>query len=233
MTETYVGNELEIFANAVQWKAYFSKILEPFGNKVLEVGAGIGATTSVLCDGTQSEWLCLEPDPGLLGQINVRIASGDLPKCCRPQIGSIYDLNPGALFDSILYIDVLEHIEDDRAELEQASRHLAHSGKIMVLSPAYPFLYSPFDKAIGHFRRYTSASLASLTPPSCQQIKLVYLDSVGLITSLSNRILMKQSMPTHNQILFWDRKIIPISRIIDHLIGFRVGRSVLSIWQRS
>lgn len=232
MTETYIGNELELFAHAQNWKRYFGGVIAPLGLRVLEVGAGLGATTAALCDGAQDEWLCLEPDRSLLAEVQARIQSGALPACCRPRAGTVTDLAPDERFDSILYIDVLEHIAEDRAELEQAARHLAPGGRLVALSPAYPFLYSPFDKAIGHHRRYTRASLAALTPPGCRQSKLLYLDSVGLLTSLANRLFLRQSLPTQAQILFWDRHLVPLSRRLDPLIGFRAGRSVISIWER-
>mgnify|MGYP001336705686 CR=1 FL=1 len=231
MTESqaYIGSELELFAHAQRWKAYYKSMIVPFfGKRVLEVGAGLGATTAALSDGTQDEWICLEPDPDLLAQL----ASLPLPACCRPQAGFIATLTPDSRFDSILYIDVLEHIPDDRAELERASSHLAPGGKLIVLSPAYQFLFSPFDESIGHYRRYTRASLSALTPSGCRPILLHYLDSVGLFTSLANRLFLRQSLPTHAQILFWDRRLVPLSRLIDRLIGFRFGRSIVAVWNK-
>ncbi len=233
MTGAYVGSELDLFAHAVHWKAYFLSFFEPCGKRVLEVGAGMGATTSVLCDGSQEEWLCLEPDPQLLAKIDADIHSGGLPSCCRTRLGTIHDLRPEELFDHILYIDVLEHIEDDRAELELAARHLSVGGRLVVLSPALSFLYSPFDKAIGHFRRYTRAALARISPPGCTRLKAVYLDSIGLFTSLANRLVLRQSLPTLKQILVWDDKIVPLSRWVDRLTGYRFGRSLLYVWERS
>jgi SAM-dependent methyltransferase len=232
VNEAYVGNELDVFAHAVRWKAYFSKFIAPLGKKVLEVGAGIGATTSILCDGSQDEWLCLEPDKNLLAQVKLQIQSGALPASCRTQIGTVGDLEPDALFDSILYIDVLEHIEDDRGEMEQAASHLEPLGKLIVLAPAYPFLYSPFDNAIGHYRRYVRATLAMLKPPGCKEVRSVYLDSIGLLSSLANRLLLHQNVPTQGQILFWDRMLVPLSRLIDRLVGYRMGRSIITIWER-
>ncbi len=232
MTESYIGNELELFAHAQNWKRYFGSVIAPLGARVLEVGAGLGSTTAALCNGAQTEWWCLEPDRSLLAEVEARIQSGALPACCRACPGTLSDLPADARFDSILYIDVLEHIADDRAELARAARHLAPGGRLVVLSPAYPFLYSPFDRAIGHYRRYTRASLGALTPPGCRQTRLFYLDSVGLLTSLANRLFLRQSLPTQAQILFWDRRLVPLSRRLDPLLGFRAGRSVIGIWER-
>jgi hypothetical protein len=137
-----------------------------------------------------------------------------------------------APIDTIIYIDVLEHIEDDRSELETASALLQPGGRLIVLSPAFNLLYSPFDRTIGHFRRYDKRMYRSLTPPGCIMEKLLYLDSVGAATSLFNRLVLARSMPTIAQILFWDRYIIPIAKWIDGLIGYRFGRSLLGIWSK-
>jgi 2-polyprenyl-3-methyl-5-hydroxy-6-metoxy-1,4-benzoquinol methylase len=231
--QAYIGTELEIFAKAQNWKRYFKSVISPnVGNRVLEVGAGIGATTSVLCDGTQSEWVCLEPDPALLDEVRAKIESGELPSCCTPKVGTVQSLTDDELFDSIIYIDVLEHIEFDAQELEAASHHLKRGGKLIVLSPAWQFLYSPFDKQIGHFRRYTKEAIRKITPASMRIVLLKYLDAVGLFTSLANRIFLRQSMPTQEQILFWDRNLVPLSRFVDRMVNYAFGRSIVSIWER-
>src|SRR6185503_3856669 len=125
-------------------------------------------------------------------------------------------------FDTILYIDVLEHIEDDRRELERAACRLKPGGRIIVLSPAHGWLYSPFDKAIGHCRRYTTTMLRELTPPALRIEKAFYLDSVGLLASSANRLLLKQSMPRPKQLKVWDKLMVPCSRLLDPITGHRL-----------
>src|SRR5205823_1609577 len=111
MTEHYVGGELEMFATAVNWKSYFASVIRPFiAGRVLEVGAGIGANIPYLCTETVTEWMSLEPDPDLAGQISEAVAHGTLPARCRVAIGTLDDIDAGAHYDTILYIDVLEHI---------------------------------------------------------------------------------------------------------------------------
>ena len=128
--------------------------------------------------------------------------------------------------------DVLEHIEDDAKELDLASQHLLPDGFLIVLSPAYQWLYSEFDSSIGHFRRYERASLLSLTPQECVVERICYLDSVSVLTSLANRIFLKQAIPTAKQIDFWDSVLIPVSRIINPLTNFSIGRSIVSVWSK-
>jgi len=230
---SYVGNELELFAEAVHWKRYFrSAIADRLVGDVLEVGAGIGETARHLLDGRQRSWLCLEPDERLGTRLRAWAEAGDVAPLPTVQIGTTADLDPRSRFDTILYIDVLEHIEDDRAEMARAAQLLAPRGALIVLSPAFQQLFSDFDRSVGHFRRYTRASLAEVMPPSVRQVRLRYLDSVGFLASLSNRALLRQALPTRRQIALWDRVMIPASRVLDPLLARSFGRSVLAVYER-
>ena len=229
---SYVGNELELFAEAVHWKRYFrSAIADRLVGDVLEVGAGIGETARHLLDGRQRSWLCLEPDERLGTRLRAWAQAGDVAPLPTVQIGTTADLDPRSRFDTILYIDVLEHIEDDRAEMARAAELLAPRGTLIVLSPAFQQLFSDFDRSVGHFRRYTRASLAEVMPPSLRKVRLRYLDSVGFLASLSNRALLRQALPTRRQIALWDRLMIPASRVLDPLLARGFGRSVLAVYE--
>ena len=231
--QTYVGGELELFAHAQNWKRYWISKLRPFiRGDVLEVGAGIGTNTVILREGSESRWICLEPDPALVSDLQQKISGCSSCRGTEVVTGTIESLPPQELFDAILYIDVLEHIPTDAREVELASRRLKPGGHLIVLSPAHGWLYSPFDKAIGHCRRYTAGMLRQLTPAGVRVKKLFYLDSVGLLASTANRLLLKQSMPNRQQIRVWDNLMVPSSRLIDPLTFFRLGKSVIGIWER-
>jgi 2-polyprenyl-3-methyl-5-hydroxy-6-metoxy-1,4-benzoquinol methylase len=171
----------------------------------------------------------MEPDIQLIEALGHSRGSHGEPKVVASTIDAFAESSG---FDSILYIDVLEHIEDDAGELRRASARLAPGGKLIVLSPAHNVLYSEFDRAIGHFRRYSSRSLRRLTPDGMRLVAMRHLDSAGLILSLGNRLLLRQNQPTPRQIRFWDRVIIRMSRRIDPLIGYTAGRSIIAVWER-
>jgi SAM-dependent methyltransferase len=224
-TYQYAGSELEIFEKAHNWKAYLRRSMQPYlAGSVLEVGAGLGANTRQFAALQFDHWTCLEPDESLLEQIE----PGDRRELIP---GDISSLDSSRLFDAILYVDVLEHIEDDSAELLRAAAHLSPGGALIVLSPAHPFLFTPFDQALGHYRRYTKESLQAVAPRELHQEKLVYLDSAGLLASLANRLLLDQSMPTVAQIKTWDSVLVPCSRLLDPLLGGSVGKSILGVWR--
>jgi SAM-dependent methyltransferase len=229
----YIGSELDLFANALNWKRYWvSEIRSYVRGDVLEVGAGIGANTGFLKSDRISSWTCLEPDPELADRMRKTFAAQPSLSGCQIQTASTAELGRDSKFDAILYIDVLEHIADDRGEMERAARLLRENGRIIVLAPAHPFLYSAFDKTIGHFRRYNKPSLAACSPTDCDLVRLIYLDSVGLLASLSNRLLLRQPMPTLTQINFWDRLLVPPSRYLDRLVFHGIGKSIVAVWQK-
>jgi SAM-dependent methyltransferase len=133
-------------------------------------------------------------------------------------------------FDTIVYIDVLEHIADDRKEMKRAAELLKPNGRLIILSPAHQFLFTPFDAAIGHFRRYNKQMLRAITPKELSLERLWYLDGIGMFASLGNLLLLRKSMPTKAQLGFWDGWMIPISRIVDRLTFYSVGKTVLGVW---
>ncbi len=230
----YIGNELKIFARAVNWKNYYGRAIKGwFGQRVLEVGAGLGETTRQLCTGQHREWLCLEPDPEFCDTIRAKAASGELPGCCSICNGTTEALQgKHRYFDTILYVDVLEHIQDDCAELQRAAHLLTDQGRIIILAPAHSFLFSPFDHQIGHYRRYDREALRAACPAELAIERMMYLDSVGMLASLANRLLLSQATPTIGQILFWDRVLVRISMVVDHLVFHSIGKSILAVMRK-
>jgi len=227
----YPGGELELFEHARNWKRYWAKRITPFlGATVAEVGAGIGSNTRNLIS-SRADWTCIEPDGALAARIEQLVERGQLGANCAVRATTLAALPLASRFDTILYIDVLEHIADDRAELAEAARRLRPGGYLVVLSPAHQWLFTAFDAAIGHVRRYTAKSLRGLSPPGLRPQLFQYLDSVGLLASLANVLLLKASMPTRAQIRFWDQVMVPASRLLDPLTGFRAGKSILAVWQ--
>ena len=229
----YPGRELEVFSLANNWRMYIKSLLTSFiVGEVLEVGAGIGSTTASLCSKSQPGWLCLEPDMKLYSILIEKISYNELPPCCKALNSSVRKLLSYQLFDTVLYIDVLEHIENDRDELDAVVKHIKIGGRLIVLSPAYQWLYSPFDRAVGHYRRYTHTDLLEIAPESLEPVSVSYLDSVGMIASAANRILLKEKYPSSFQIKYWDRFLVPISKVLDPLFLRKIGKTVVVIWER-
>jgi hypothetical protein len=230
----YVGQELELFLEARNWKIYWLQNLKKYvGGNVADVGAGIGAT---LISGNDilsfSSWTAIEPDQSLYSALckNLQTVPNPHHRRITPVCGTIKDV--AGPFDTILYIDVIEHIEDDRTELIEAATKLASGGRLITVTPAHNYLFSEFDRHVGHFRRYDEGMLRSLQPDGLELERAIYLDSAGMLLSAANRLILKSSLPTKGQIKFWDRAIVPISRILDPVIQHRFGKTILGIWSK-
>ena len=72
--------------------------------------------------------------------------------------------------------------------------------------------------------------IRELTPPDTRLLRLEYLDSLGMLLSYTNRAILNQKIPNHNEIQIWDSIIVPCSRIFDKLSCFRLGKSILAVW---
>jgi SAM-dependent methyltransferase len=230
--QEYCGGELDLFAAVRNWKGYWSRAIREYvSGDVLEVGAGTGSNSEFLSTASAGRWVCLEPDPRLLDRLRQKLGA-EARRNYETICGTLRAVDSAWQFDTIIYVDVLEHIDDDRGELKLAAAHLRPGGRVIVLSPAHQWLFTPFDAAIGHFRRYNRDMLRSISPPELRVEKLMYLDSVGMLASAANRLLLRQSMPTEAQLQFWDDRIIPVSRVFDVLLRNSLGKSIIGVWRK-
>jgi len=230
----YIGNELELFRHAHNWKAYYRGVIDPYiKGEVCEVGAGLGGTTTALLNDAAATWLAVEPDRELSSQIEHELSGHPQAQKVSVLHGTLDDVGTGRFFDTILYIDVIEHIEHDKAEFEKAARRLRPGGHLIILVPAFNFLYNAFDKSIGHYRRYNKSMLRAIARDSdLDNIRLDYFDSMGFFASTVNKLFLHKSIPSIENIRMWDGTLVPVSRIVDPLILRSFGKSLIGIWQK-
>lgn len=230
--QDYIGEELGLFLHATNWKRYFAARCRPYvRGAVLDAGCGLGANAEHLWNDTVTGWTFLEPDRRLLDQVPANAPAHVVERSQRIH-GTTADLPSVPAYDTILYVDVIEHIEQSRAELARAFQLLRPGGHLVILVPAFNLLYSPFDKAIGHFRRYDKAMLRAELPPGGRIARLEYLDSLAFFMSLANKWVLGQRYPTLKQVMFWDRTIVPLSRMADPMLFHTFGKSLLCACQR-
>lgn len=227
----YSGNELDIFAVATNYKQYlFSYLLVYTKWEILEVWAGIGSNIKYLLNKYVNTYTCTEPDKVLFEQIPIKIKNMPIIKynSFLYSLDSMTDKH----YDTIFYIDVLEHICDDVEELSLAVEKLNKGGRIIVVAPAHNFLFSNFDEAVGHFRRYNKSMLSKIKIQNICIKKIFYVDSIGFFLSLANKFL-SQREPTLKQIVFYDHIIVPCSKIFDRLLRNKFGKTVVCIFKKT
>ena len=153
------AGELDLFSLATNWKFYVkAAIKEYLIGDVLEVGAGIGSTTAAMHDSATHRWICLEPDLCNAKRLKKNVIEQLGFKETHVIAGSLDALAKRPIFDCILYMDVLEHIHHDRDQILAAAQLVRRGGHIVILSPAHQWLFSEFDKSIGHLRRYNKTA---------------------------------------------------------------------------
>jgi SAM-dependent methyltransferase len=202
---TVGGRTLEIFAETPRLNAWiFSKLGPHVHGDVLEIGSGIGtlshlivarAATAVLSDAEPRYLDALRTT--FAGDARVTVARYDLDGEPEPEIA-------GRSFDAIVAINVVEHIRDDQALVRRLAVLLKPGGSLLIYVPACPFAYGSLDKALGHYRRYTPATLTALLEGAGLAVsRPVYVNLLGLFGwTINGRVLRREHTPPGQVALF-------------------------------
>ena len=223
--ENYTASrELEQLSNTPQSTKIILDTLAPYiGNNVMEVGAGLGLITTNLVNRGKSV-VALEPDPRLFAQLQTNVDSQHA-RLHNSTLGEWSQNNSSTnKFDTILYINVLEHIENDVQELREALKLCSPEGKIVVFVPATPSLYGSMDWISAHFRRYRIDELEAVAKRAGLQVLLSqYFDLVGKFPYwLMYRALKKKTLGG-GAVGIYDKVIVPLSSVIPQSVMKRTG----------
>ena len=225
---TYPENITENFDIAnFHIKYCLSFIKKYLKGDILEVGAGCGSfTRNYLSEKFASVTLTEKDKENFLNSLK-SIKRNEKVKVIN---NLIYDID--FQYDAILYLHVLEHIKDDKKEIEEAIRKLKKNGYLIIIVPAHQKIYSNLDKEVGHFRRYES----DFFKQEMKLLKLVnfkYLDSAGyLLYKLNSLVFSNEKSPTKLKIFIWDKFFTPISLIFDFILMYKFGKCILAIYQK-
>ena len=135
-------------------------------------------------------------------------------------------------FDTITYINVLEHIEDDQLELTEIFKCLKAKGYLLLYVPALSALYSSFDKKVGHYRRYHKKQLKNLLEKAgFNIINCKYMDMAGVVPWYVAFVLLEREF-TPGKVSVFDRIAIPITRLVESLFPAPFGKNLLLVAQK-
>lgn len=210
----YVGTELYALAEAKNYYRWVVSQFAPFlGKRVIEIGAGIGTfSLSILTHTTVSELVMVEPGDNLFPLLQKRFAGEPRVRIIH---GYFQDLDPSASADSVVLVNVLEHVAEDRALLNDVHEVLLPGGTLLLLVPALSVIYGTLDEAFGHYRRYSVPSLADkLQEAGFQILLLSYFNLPGILGwFLTGRVLRRRTLkPRH--VRLYDRWVVPwLSRL--------------------
>ena len=223
----YPGKELEIFDKAVIWRKYiYFTVKKYIKNDLLEVGAGIGSFTENYKNNLKNITLT-ELDKQNIKRLKKRF------KVSKIKIKAELTSKLSGKFNSILYMNVLEHIKNDKKEINISLNKLNKKGYLIILVPAHNELYTKFDKEIGHFRRYKVNFFKKLKFKDAKIVKLQYLDCLGYFLYYLNKIFYKNEIyPSKTKIFIWDKFFTPFTFFFDRFLNYRFGKNVLCIIEK-
>jgi SAM-dependent methyltransferase len=225
----YVGKDLEAMSFA---ERYHQWVLDEFRQylhgEVVEVGAGSGNFTSLLAEVEIERLVSFEPSANMFQHLLECVERYEHVEA----INGFFNRESGdhqSRYDAVTYINVLEHIEDDLAELQFVREALKPGGSVCIFVPALSWLYSDLDREVGHFRRYHKKNLVNLVKDAgFEVVRAKYFDMLGILPWYIVFVLMKQKISGSNVSLY-DKYAVPAVRWLESIVTPPVGKNILLV----
>lgn len=234
----YVGKDLEAMDFAVNYHRWILELIKPYlGSHLVEVGAGTGSFSELLLECMPESLMLVEPSE-MYGLLNAKDFSKDYPGTEIRTFHHIFvkvaeEIQNIRSPDSIIYINVLEHIEEDLHELKLVNQTLSKNGRVIIFVPALQSLFSDFDKHIGHFRRYTKPELSEKCRSAGFEISFArYFDFPGILPWFVNYRLLKSLKMGSGMVRIYDKFVVPVAKLIERIATPPIGKNLLLIAEK-
>lgn len=201
------------------------------GDRVLEVGSGIGNLTECFID--RSLVVATDIEDHHLVELKERFAHHTTFTCLRVDfMENVVPLLSPYRFDTIVSTNVLEHIADDRKALRNMHDVLQPGGHAALLVPAFPFLYGSMDVHLQHHRRYTRAELEQkVREAGFVVVETQWMNMAGIVGWFLNaRIRKVRSLPPAQLRLY--ERLVPFFRAFEKVVGPPFGLSLIVVARR-
>ena len=235
----YIGKDLEAMCFAKNYHKWILSIFSKYlGGRIVEVGAGSGSFSELLLDRTPETLDLIEPSSDMFQLLKQRLQPVKAPtniNFYNATFGRVADeLQASSRPDSILYVNVLEHIEDDAGELSRVYQTLGPRGRVFIFVPAFEWLLGGFDKKVGHFRRYTKPELLKKTETAgFRVLETRYVDFFGILPWWVKYRLLKSDALETGAVKLYDRMVVPVCKTLESIIRPPLGKNLLLIAEKS
>lgn len=228
----YESKDLEAMSSAPRYHTWVLSTFKDFlGKHVAEVGAGSGNFSSLLLKEPIEELVAIEPSNNIYPLLQEKITSDKRATTHNTFFPEVSNLYPNH-FDSIVYVDVMEHIKDDTEELSHIYSALKEGGHVCIFVPALQWLYSDHDASIGHYRRYHKKPLENLVEKTgFKIIKVEYFDVIGILSWFVMFKLLKRK-PAPGNVGVYDKLVVPISRSLESIMSPPIGKNLIIVGKK-
>jgi SAM-dependent methyltransferase len=226
----YEGRDLEVLADMPNYYGWIMETFEPFiSGNIVEYGAGLGTVSRRILPLAKSLML-VEPSFNLADRLRDRFAAiANVQVKCQSLQDHVREVPTNAV-DTIVMINVLEHIEDDRAALAQLLRILAPGGHLLVFVPALQILMSKIDVLHGHFRRYQKQDLIEKTKSTGFDLSACrYFDLIGVLPWLVLNKWLGNTTFNTTLINFNDKVVVPFAKFIEQQRAAPFGKNIILV----
>ncbi len=237
----YQASDLEAMAGLNSYHTWILEEIRPFlGRHMAEIGAGIGTFTDILAKehlrcNPNSQLKAFEPDSNLYQHLQdtLECKHSDLLRASRLLISQGYFQKSTRGFDTLIMINVLEHIADDGELIRLVHDSLEAGGTFVVFAPALPWLFSAFDRSVGHQRRYKKEDLRQLfINNGFAVLKLKYMDCLGVCPWYLRFVLGGSQSINPDLARIYDRWFVPVTRWLEILWEPCIGKNLLMVGQK-
>ena len=234
----YVGKDLEAMSFAINYHRWILSTFEPFlGRRIVEVGAGTGSFSELLLERRLEALSLVEPSTEMYQQLcgrMDRLKPGLTVKTYNEIFQRVAtQIRSSERPDSIIYVNVLEHIEDDAAELGIINNALETGGRLFIFVPALQWLHGSFDRELNHFRRYSKSELeAKCVKAGFRMITSRYFDLLGVLPWWVKYRLLQSSKMEEGVVKFYDRRVVPIMKSFESRLTPPLGKNILLIAEK-
>lgn len=239
--EESLSHELATARLLINYHTWIFQEIQPYlGKNITEIGGGLGTFSDLLIRNhigmrTDATIEIFEPASQLFPQLRQQYQSqyGDLLRTGRVRLTNTQFVSPSSTYDSVIMINVLEHVEYDRDLIQTIYASLHRRGTLIVFSPALPFLYSALDKQVGHFRRYEKHVLAKLLANAGFTIaKLQYMDIAGIVPWYFINVLGGSCSFNPSLVKAYDSIMVPIMKRVERCCGAPMGKNILIVGRK-
>jgi SAM-dependent methyltransferase len=231
---SYTLEDQERMTRAENYFAWqYRLVMRELGQRVIEIGCGIGNFTRLMLDREAVVGVDIEADCVLRHKQRFPDQANVTAMACDVNAPEFAELKTfGA--DSCVCLNVLEHVEHDLEALRRMADVLTPGGVVILLIPAFPSLYGPIDELLGHYRRYTRASVSRLAAEAGLSVKTAfYLNAIGFFGWWTNSHILKRHAQSAAQIEFFDRYVVPIASRVENLVHPPFGQSMFIVLEKS